>query len=160
MSKKIGRPTKYTQELADAICAQLSLGYSIRTVCHGEDMPSVQTIFTWFRKHPEFLEQYTRAKQEAADAMAEDVLDIADDATNDYMMVTGKDGHEAYQLNGEHIQRSRLRVETRKWLMAKMKPKKYGDKQEVDLNVKELPIPLLGGQSVPKNGSDRKNISA
>lgn len=128
---KVGRPTKYTPELADRICAELSLGYSIRTVCHGEDMPSVKTIFNWFRKYPEFLQQYTRAKEEAADAMAEDILDIADDASNDYMMVTRKDGSEAYQLNGEHVQRSKLRIDTRKFLMAKMKPKRYGDKLDV-----------------------------
>lgn len=82
----------------------------------------------WLRKHPEFVNQYTRAKEESADAMAEDVLDIADDASNDWM--EANDGENlAFKLNGEHIQRSRLRIETRKWLMAKMKPKKYGDRQ-------------------------------
>lgn len=126
-----GRPTSYTQEVADAICAELALGYSIRTVCKPDEMPAVKTIFNWFRTQPEFLQQYTRAKQEAADAMAEDILDIADDATNDYMLRMGKDGEESYQLNGEHLQRSKLRVDTRKFLMAKMKPKKYGDKIDV-----------------------------
>jgi hypothetical protein len=129
--KKIGRPSSFTQEIADKICQELALGNSLRTVCLPDGMPSVASIFNWFRNYPEFLEQYTRAKQESADAMAEDVLDIADDATNDYMMRTGKDGNESYQLNGEHIQRSRLRVETRKWLMSKMKPKKYGEKLDL-----------------------------
>jgi hypothetical protein len=128
---QVGQPTKYTQELADRICEQLALGYSIRTVCRGEGMPSVASIFNWFRTYPEFLEQYTRAKQESSDAMAEDILDIADDGSNDYMAITRKDESEAWQLNGEHLQRSRLRVETRKWLMAKMKPKKYGEKLDV-----------------------------
>lgn len=126
-----GRPSKYTKELSDKICAELALGYSVRTVCVPDEMPSVATIFNWLRVYPEFLDQYTRAKEESADAMAEDILDIADDATNDYMLRTGKDSTESYQLNGEHIQRSRLRVESRKWLMAKMKPKKYGDKLDV-----------------------------
>jgi hypothetical protein len=106
-------------------------------------MPSVATVFNWLRTHKEFLEQYTRAKEESADAMAEDILDIADDATNDYMMRTGKDGKESYQLNGEHIQRSRLRVESRKWLMAKMKPKKYGDKIDVTSDGEKINNPYI-----------------
>lgn len=126
-----GRPTSYTQEVADRICAELSLGSSIRTVCKPDDMPAVKTIFNWFRTQPEFLQQYTRAKQESADAMAEDILDIADDGSNDWMIAHRKDESEAWQLNGEHIQRSRLRIDTRKFLMAKMKPKVYGEKLDV-----------------------------
>lgn len=124
-----GRPTNYSQELASRLCAELAMGRSLRSVCNDEGMPSTTTVFNWFRIYPEFLEQYTRAKEESADAMAEECLDIADDGTNDYMERLDKDGEcVGYQVNGEHIQRSRLRVETRKWLMAKMKPKKYGEK--------------------------------
>ena len=162
---KKGRPTLYTEELASEICAELALGKSIRTVCHPEHMPSVATIFNWFSKHPTFLEQYTRAKQESADAMAEDVLDIADDGTNDYMTITK--GDKEYEVtNGEAIQRSRLRVETRKWLMAKMKPKKYGDKIDMTTNGKDLPTPILGGLSVkeldalPTNDSNSQDTEA
>lgn len=124
-----GRPTDYSPELASRLCAELAMGRSLRSVCKDESLPCIATIFNWFRVHPEFLEQYTRAKEESADAMAEECLDIADDGTNDYMERLDKDGEcVGYQLNGEHVQRSRLRVETRKWLMAKMKPKKYGEK--------------------------------
>lgn len=141
---KTGRPTKYTQELADEICAELALGLSLRTVCRADHMPTVKTIFNWFRTHPDFLQQYTRAKQESADAMADDILDIADDGSNDYMMITRKDESEAWQLNGEHIQRSRLRVETRKWLMAKMKPKVYGDKLDVVSDGEKIEGQIVG----------------
>ncbi len=124
-----GRPSDYTQEKADKICEMLSEGMSLRSVCKEEGMPSAATVFKWMREHEDFLKQYTRAKEESADAMAEECLDIADDGTNDYMERLDKDGESVgYQVNGEHIQRSRLRVETRKWLMAKMKPKKYGEK--------------------------------
>lgn len=124
-----GRPSDYSQEKADRICEMLSEGMSLRSVCKEEGMPSAATVFKWMREHEEFLKQYTRAKEESADAMAEECLDIADDGTNDYMERLDKDGQPiGYQVNGEHIQRSRLRVETRKWLMAKMKPKKYGEK--------------------------------
>lgn len=129
-----GRPEKYSPELASRICAELAQGASLRTVCKPEDMPCVATIFNWFRKYPDFLEQYARAKEESADAMAEEILDIADNGTNDWMEKTDKEGNAiGWQFNGEHVQRSRLRIDTRKFLMAKMKPKRYGDK--VDVNV-------------------------
>lgn len=81
------------------------------------------------RKYPEFLKQYARAKEESADAMAEEMLDIADDGTNDWMARSEQRGG-GYELNGEHIQRSRVRIDTRKWLASKLKPKKYGEKVE------------------------------
>jgi hypothetical protein len=157
----MGRPTKYSPELADKLCADLALGFSLRTVCKEDDMPSVATVFNWLRIYPEFLEQYTRAKVESADAMADDVIDIADDGTNDWMVKYNKDGEEYWQLNGEHVQRSRLRIETRKWLMAKMKPKKYGDKLDMTTNGKDLPTPILGGiaKSVSANDSNQENSS-
>jgi hypothetical protein len=130
-----GRPSEYTQTIADEICARLACGESLRTVCKDEHLPCTSTIFSWFRVYPEFLQQYTRAKEESADAMAEEVIDIADNATNDYMERLDKDGQAAsWAFNGEHVQRSRLRVDTRKWLMAKMKPKKYGEKVDAQIS--------------------------
>jgi hypothetical protein len=137
-----GRPSMFTQELADSICEQLALGFSIRTVCRPDEMPSIQTFFRWMREKPEFSEQYAKAKQEAADAMAEDIMDIADDGTNDWMEFHAKD-NEGWKLNGEALARSRLRVDTRKFLMAKMKPKKYGDKLDVTSDGKPLPAPIV-----------------
>lgn len=127
---KGGRPTNYTQELADKICEELALGNSMRTVCTPDEMPAMSTIFSWLRTKPEFVEQYARAKEESTDAMAEEVLDISDNGTNDWMQVN-RGRHASWVTNGEALQRSRLRVDTRKWLMSKMKPKKYGDKVDV-----------------------------
>lgn len=141
---QVGRPTIYTQELADEICEHLALGESIRTVCAPKHMPSIQTFFRWLREKPEFSEQYARAKQESADAMAEDIIDIADDGSNDWMERHYRDQTE-WVTNGEALQRSKLRVDTRKWLMAKMKPKRYGDKIDMTTNGKDLPTPILGG---------------
>jgi hypothetical protein len=135
-----GRPSDYSQDLADKICARLATGESLRTVCKDEDMPCIQTIFNWFRLHKEFLDQYTRAKEESADAMVEEILDIADDGTNDWMESWDKDGDRTgWKLNGEHVQRSRLRVDTRKWIASKLKPKKYGD--SIDLTSKGDKLP-------------------
>ena len=134
---KLGRPTKYTAKLSDNICAKLSEGQSLRTVCKSDDMPCKATIFSWLRTNESFLDQYTRAKQESADALTDEMLDIADDSTNDYMMKQGEDGSEYEALNAEHIQRSRLRIETRKWLSSKLKPKKYGDKIQQEITAPE-----------------------
>ena len=130
-----GRPSKYTQELADQLCERLSQGKSLRTVCKAEDMPSAVTIFSWLRKDPEFLKQYERSKAEAADSLADEILDIADNSVNDYMAQLVADGDEeaiaAVKLHPENIQRSRLRVDARKWIASKLKPKKYGDKMNI-----------------------------
>jgi transposase-like protein len=126
-----GRPSDYSEELSARICARLAAGESMRTVCKDDDMPSAQTLFSWMRKHSEFLEQYTRAKEESADALIEESLDIADDGTNDWMEKHNADGENiGWTLNGEHVQRSKLRIDTRKWMASKLKPKKYGDRLE------------------------------
>lgn len=92
-------------------------------------MPSKSAILKWLTEHPEFVDQYARAREAQADHFAEEILEIADDASNDWMERKGEgDESGGWALNGEHIQRSRLRVDSRKWLMSKMAPKKYGDK--------------------------------
>lgn len=126
-----GRPTKYTKELADTICELLAMGDSMRTISKDESMPAMSTLFKWLREHQEFSEQYAKAKLESIDAMAEELLDIADNGANDYMERQNSDGSTYEVYNGDAVQRSRLRVDTRKWLMSKMKPKKYGDKLDV-----------------------------
>lgn len=133
----VGRPSDYTQELADKICAKLAQGESLRTVCKEEEMPSVVTVFSWMRKHEEFLNQYTRAKEESADALSDEMLDIADDGSNDWMEVH-KGGYTATLVDQEAVQRSKLRVETRKWIASKLKPKKYGDKVDVTSDGKAI----------------------
>ena len=146
MAKKLGRPTKFTQELADAVCEQIAQGKSMRTVCAPDEMPAIATLFRWLREHESFREQYARATEERTEAMAEDILDIADDGSNDLMTI--QKGDMTYEIeNKEVTNRSRLRVDTRKWLMAKMKPKKYGDKLDLTSDGKALPTPIYGGVS-------------
>ena len=131
-----GRPTIYSQELSDIICELISDGASMRSVCRRDDMPAMATIFRWLREKDDFKEQYAIATEERAEAFVEDMVDIADNATNDWMKNNGEDA-EGYRLNGESIQRSRLRVDTRKWAASKMKPKKYGDKIQQEITTPE-----------------------
>lgn len=90
-------------------------------------MPGKTTVLRWLRERDEFRVQYARAREDQADAFADEILEISDDGTND--TYKNEDGLDL--LNHDHIQRSKLRVETRKWLMGKMAPKKYGDRLQL-----------------------------
>lgn len=108
-------------------------------------MPHVATVLRWLGKdeHAAFREQYARAREAQADVLADESIEIADDATNDWMEVNAADEKgEKYRLNGEHVQRSRLRVDTRKWFASKLAPKKYGDKLAVGGDDASPPIRL------------------
>jgi hypothetical protein len=125
-NNKIGRPSDYTQSLADEICERICLGESVRHISESENMPDRVTIYRWLLKNEAFRNQYARAKEDQADFHAEELLDIADDAKNDWMEIETKKGVKIV-FDKEHVARSHLRVEARKWLMGKMRPKKYGD---------------------------------
>lgn len=114
----------------ESICARLSDWESLRDICEDEDMPNKSSVFRWLREKVELRDQYARAKEESTDALGEEILDISDDGHNDWMERHYWDDV-VWVENKEAIWRSRLRIETRKWLMAKLKPKKYGDKLEL-----------------------------
>lgn len=124
------QPSEYTPEMADRICEQLADGKSLRSICKQEGFPCKTTVFCWLRERPEFQRIYSIAKDECAELYAEETVEIADDGTNDYMESNDPD-NPGYRVNGEHIARSRLRVDTRKWIACKLKPKKYGDKIDI-----------------------------
>lgn len=128
----MGRPEIYTPELALKICAEIATSSkSLRTICAQDDMPTVSTILKWLKEDKDgFSAQYARAKEEQADYLIEEMIDIADDGSNDFMTITK--GNQEYEVeNKEVTNRSRLRVDTRKWIASKLKPKKYGDKVDV-----------------------------
>lgn len=128
-----GRPSSFTQEIADRICEGLAAARSLRSICFDEGMPTQTTVFRWLAddRFLEFREQYMRAREAQADALFDEMLDIADDAANDWMEREGENS-QGWQLNGEHVQRTRLRLDTRKWIAARLAPKKYGDKVDVE----------------------------
>jgi hypothetical protein len=131
-----GRPSSFTQEIADIICTRLGDGESLRGICSGDDMPDKSTVMRWLADNLVFRDQYARAREVQADTMAEEILEISDDGTNDWMerrseAEKGAGVETGWVLNGEHVQRSRLRVDARKWLASKMAPKKYGDKMQL-----------------------------
>jgi transposase-like protein len=120
---KVGRPTDYTEEVAARICEEIAEGKSIRQICEGADMPVPRTIWRWLAAHQEFSQNYARAKEEQAEYYSSEIIDIADDGSND----TYEDDEGHVKTNYDVIQRSKLRVDTRKWIASKLLPKKYGD---------------------------------
>lgn len=154
--KKNGRPTKYSDKLADRICQKIAEGYSVRSICKEKDMVSMQTLFRWLRENDKFREQYVRACEGRSYAQAEEIIDIADNATNDYMEKLEGDG---YIFNSENVQRSRLRIDTRKWLMSKMNPKVYGDKLDMTTNGNDIGVALSARQAeqLLKARADRRD---
>lgn len=134
-----GRPTKYSQELADKICTTISTSNrSMRNICKDLNI-SVASVLNWLNDNTEFLAQYTRAKELQADWLADEMMEIADDSARDTMTVI-KNGKKVEVENTEWVNRSKLRIETRKWIASKLKPKKYGDKQEVTNIIVEQPL--------------------
>lgn len=121
---------EYTPELCDKICAEIADGRSLSSVCKDEGMPHREYFWKWKREHPELQKQYDNAVKERVALFAEELIDICDDGTNDWVESNDPE-NPGYKFNKEHFQRSRLRIDTRKWLLAKMHPKQYGDK--VDL---------------------------
>jgi hypothetical protein len=110
-----GRPTDFDQALADTICERMRAGESLRAICRDEGMPGESTVRAWAAANQHgFHAQYTRAREAQMDALAEDLIEIADDKEED-------------------PQRARLRVDTRKWLMSKIAPKRFGDRTQHEL---------------------------
>ncbi len=127
--RKKGRPSLYTDALAAKICRRLAEGESLRAICADKAVPAISTVMGWLfdGNHNEFSEQYARAREAQAEIRADEIVDIADDDSNDF--TADKDGK--LVANSEHIQRSRLRVDARKWIAAKLLPKRYGDKLDL-----------------------------
>ncbi len=127
-SKKRGRPSLYTDKLVAEICRRLAEGESLRAIWPDKAMPAISTVMGWLfdGNHDDFSEQYARAREAQAEVRADEIVDIADDDTNDF--TADKEGK--LVANSEHIQRSRLRVDARKWIAAKLLPKRYGDKMQ------------------------------
>lgn len=138
----MGNTTTFTQEIADKICEEIATSSkSLRTICKGKDMPAVRTVLSWLSEGDKtdakeefrrFLHQYTRAREQQADFLAEEMLEISEHTEEDHTAFTG--------INV--IQRDKLRIETRKWIASKLKPKKYGDRLDLnhagDISIKQI----------------------
>lgn len=118
-----GRPTKFTQEIADEIIWRITHGEPLVKICRDEHMPHVATIYRWLSQFNDFCDMYTKAKEDQADTLAEQIQDIADQMP---LETTDKDGNTKF--DSAYINWMRLRIDARKWTASKLKPRKYGDR--------------------------------
>lgn len=129
----MAQQSTYTQAAADEICERIANGEPLRVICRDEHMPAWRTVYGWINAHPDFEARIARARELGFDAIAEECIEIADDGSNDWMEKHDEKTGQAtgYVLNGEHVQRSKLRIEARLKLLAKWSPK-YADKQQIE----------------------------
>lgn len=124
--KKIGRPSTYSKDLALDICVRLAEGSPLTRICRAPNMPTLATVYRWLadERYAEFRDMYARAREDQADTLADEIIEISDDGSNDtYVDANGNE-----KVDNDVVQRSKLRVDARKWVAAKLRPRKYGDK--------------------------------
>lgn len=113
---KPGRPTLYTPELAQTICARLAAGESLRAICTEEEMPSRETVREWLHKDEAFAGQYARAREEQQVTLAEEVLEEA-------RAITSQADAMKVREFGNHV----------RWMAERMAPKVFGAKQDLHI---------------------------
>lgn len=135
----------YTPEMADKICERLAAGESLNAICKDDGYPSESTVRGWALDDVQgFSTKYARARDIGYDVMAESILRLADEANIGQKTVSKATGLEITE--GDNVDRSRLQVEARKWLLSKMLPKKYGDRQHIEHSGKVGLESLIAGE--------------
>ena len=122
-----GQPTTYSEAFVKTICDRLVNGESLNKICSDKDLPCKATVYNWLSNpdHETFLDKYTHARERQAETFMDECVDIADDSENDTVTLVNKDGSEYEKVNHDHINRSRLRVDTRIKIAERMAPRKY-----------------------------------
>ena len=136
VQRKMGRPSTYTEEVGKEVCLRMALGETVVDIQKDECMPSQADIYRWRQIHPDFNAAYARAREDQMHTWADEIIALADDGTKD--VLRDEDGKPVLKADGnpkmyrEHIDRARLMIDTRKWLMAKVLPAVFGDRLQMD----------------------------
>jgi hypothetical protein len=143
------------EDKREAILRDIANGMSLSDVCKQEGYPHRSTVYDDLAADAGFADKYARACELRAEVVFDEIFDIADNATNDWMEKRGEDDA-GWIANGENIQRSRLRIDARKWALSKMAPKKYGDKLDLnhsgEVRVASVEMTFVGPESSPSDG--------
>ena len=159
----MARPSTFTDELFADILDRIADGESLRAICRSDGMPAARTVLRWIQGNPDLQRAYAIATEVRADMIFDELMEIADDARNDWTEKVGRNGESlGHVLDAENIRRSALRIEARKWTLARMAPKRYGDRVDVNhgaqdslgdflamLDGKTRGIPSQGGVKAP-----------
>ena len=119
----------YSAKIVKKICDMIETGESVSKICRMKGMPEKKSVYRWLAKYPEFMEEYMAAKICGVEALVDQMMDIANDSSMDFKEVNGKK-----TFDGDHVQRSRLRIDTIKWVSTKLVPRLYGDRTQVDVS--------------------------
>lgn len=161
MGRKKGSGSKFNQEMADRILELMRSPMSLRRACIEVGI-APSTVIRWKNDNTDFGEQYAIARLDQVEAYVDEIMDIADDRSLDYYEVKDSNGNIRKVVDHEHINRSRLRVDTRKWYASKVAPKLYGDKLQVDQTVQgslEMFMDSLAGSSLgPPASREKANL--
>lgn len=136
--RRFARPKMYTPGLCKRICNRIMLGETLTSICNEPDMPAKVTIAKWLAdpRMVDFRNEYYNARRIQAELRVDEAFDIADDCSRDWIEEYDRDGNFlGYKPDNEAIQRSKLRVDTRKWFAGKMLPRLYGENSQVDIGV-------------------------
>jgi len=129
---KLHGATTFTQEMADLICDLIAThGETLDQLKERYGIPDKHTIYMWTQRHDHFMIAYARARMAQAQLFADEVIEISDESSMD--TVIDEDGNK--RCNNEWIARSRLRVDSRKWLASKLLPRVYGDKVQTEVTI-------------------------
>jgi len=123
-----GRPSGYSDLVAETICNRLVGGESLRAICADPAMPGRATVFRWLAGNEEFRRSYALAREFRTEDLLDEILQIADDSSGDYVEKVQPDGKVVTVPNPENIRHARLRIKARKWALARMTPRKYGNR--------------------------------
>lgn len=129
---------KQKEEIFNTICKEMAEGKSLRSILQRKSMPDTHTFYKWIDEDEEKLQRYARASEERTDFYADEILEIADNQNADVYV----DDEGNVKVDGQIVQRAKLQIDTRKWLMAKLQPKKYGDKNTTVIEGGDKPIEI------------------
>ena len=135
-TRPVGRPTLYTKELGERICEYISNGMTLRQVAAQADTPCIEVIFRWIRLHEEFSQRYAQATEDRTEAQVIELNEVASQAIQEAKSADPKSSNaivQAYKLKADNL----------KWIMARMKPKKYGDKIDFSSDGKPISVNLI-----------------
>ena len=135
-NKKMGRPTDYIKELGDKICNLLANGKSLKSICEGEDMPDKSSVYKWLREDKDFSNNYTQATLDRTEAQLEELNELGAES----ILVAQQTGD---KRAGAVVQAYKLKADNMKWVMARMKPKKYGDKIDMTSDGKAITVEII-----------------
>lgn len=135
----MGRPSDFTQEIADEICDRLAKGEPLAAICRDDHMPDRTVVYDWQKVREDFSQRIAHARVDGFDTLAAECLEIAD-TTEEGVETTEKPDGSIETRTGDMLGHRKLRIETRLKLLAKWDPKRYGDKVQVGGDEDGAPI--------------------